>query len=190
MPLFIKKPVTVEAVQFTESSLPQVRAMDKGGQIVETDTPGELRINTPEGQMTAYTGDWIIQGVKGELYPCRDDIFQMTYEDPRERELPQAPPPRIEPGYERLASVFQAALDQAQRGKGKERHANDLPFHEQRMQALSDALNSAKGMAYQACKKVTEGVDHPTYEQQERELLGAIVYIGGMIVWLQRRRGV
>lgn len=106
--------------------------------------------------------------------------------DPRERVLPQAPPPRIEPGYERLAAVLQAALDQAQRGKGKERHANDRPFHEQRMQTLSDALNSAKGMAFQACKKVTEGVDHPTYEQQERELLGAIVYIGGMIVWLKR----
>lgn len=110
--------------------------------------------------------------------------------DPRERVLPQAPPPRIEPGYERLADVLQAALDQAQHGKGKERHANDQPFHEQRMQTLSDALNSAKGMAFQACKKVAEGVDHPTYEQQERELLGAIVYIGGMIVWLQRHRGV
>lgn len=109
--------------------------------------------------------------------------------DPRNRDLPQAPPPRIEPGYERLAAILQAALDQAQRGKGKERHANDRPFHEQRMQTLSDALNSAKGMAFQACKKVTEGVDHPTFEQQEKELLGAIVYIGGMVVWLQRHRG-
>lgn len=86
MPLFRKKPVTVEAVQFTESSLPQIRALDKGGQIIETGTAGELRINTPEGQMTAHTGDWIIQGVKGELYPCRDDIFQMTYEAPQGNE--------------------------------------------------------------------------------------------------------
>lgn len=96
--------------------------------------------------------------------------------------------PRVEPGYEWLATVLQAALDQAQYGKGKERHANDRPFHEQRMQTLSDALNSAKGMAFQACKKITEGVDHPTYEQQERELLGAIVYISGMIIWLKRHQ--
>lgn len=86
MALFRKKPVTVEAVQFTESNLPQIRAMDSGNQILEQTTPGELRINTPEGVMTAHTGDWIIQGVKGELYPCRDDIFQMTYEAPQGNE--------------------------------------------------------------------------------------------------------
>lgn len=37
-------------------------------------------IPTLEGEMTAECGDWIIQGVKGELYPCKDDIFRATYE--------------------------------------------------------------------------------------------------------------
>ena len=39
-----------------------------------------LLIDTYEGTMTARQGDWIIRGVKGELYPCKLDIFEATYE--------------------------------------------------------------------------------------------------------------
>jgi hypothetical protein len=39
-----------------------------------------IQIETLEGVMTANPGDWIIRGVKGEVYPCKDDIFQLTYE--------------------------------------------------------------------------------------------------------------
>ena len=39
-----------------------------------------LRIPTLEGVMVAHEGDWIIRGVKGELYPCKPDIFEATYE--------------------------------------------------------------------------------------------------------------
>lgn len=39
-----------------------------------------LIIATLEGEMRANPGDWIIRGVKGEFYPCRDDIFQATYD--------------------------------------------------------------------------------------------------------------
>jgi hypothetical protein len=37
-------------------------------------------IDTPEGGHIVCPGDWIITGVKGEMYPCKDDIFQATYE--------------------------------------------------------------------------------------------------------------
>lgn len=40
----------------------------------------KLIIATLEGEMEAGDGDWIIRGVKGEFYPCRDDIFALTYE--------------------------------------------------------------------------------------------------------------
>lgn len=63
---------------------------------------------------------------------------------------------QIEKGYEKLMAVFQAAHDQAAHGKGKERHANGLPFHEQRMQSISKTLASADGMAYQVVKKMTK----------------------------------
>lgn len=43
-------------------------------------TDGQLTIRTLEGDMKASVGDWIIQGVQGEFYPCRDDIFRATYE--------------------------------------------------------------------------------------------------------------
>ena len=42
--------------------------------------PPFARIKTPEGVMIANAGDWIIRGVKGELYPCKPDIFDATYE--------------------------------------------------------------------------------------------------------------
>ena len=37
-------------------------------------------IHTLEGAMAAKEGDWIIRGIKGEYYPCRNDIFEATYE--------------------------------------------------------------------------------------------------------------
>ena len=43
-------------------------------------TDEELEIETLEGTMKANKGDWIIRGVKGELYPCKPDVFDMTYE--------------------------------------------------------------------------------------------------------------
>lgn len=39
------------------------------------------KVHTLEGVMAANPGDWIIEGVKGELYPCRDDIFRATYDE-------------------------------------------------------------------------------------------------------------
>lgn len=42
--------------------------------------PGELFINTLEGTHHVSVGDYIIQGVNGELYPCKPDIFEKTYE--------------------------------------------------------------------------------------------------------------
>jgi len=86
-------------------------------------------------------------------------------------------------GYEQLASVLQAAYDQASKGKGNERHANNLPFHEQRMQQISTLLNSDNGMAYQVCKKVAEGLQFTDHHRRETELLGAIVYLSGIIIY-------
>lgn len=86
------------------------------------------------------------------------------------------------PGYQELADILQAAYDQAARGKGKERHANDLPFKDQRMQVISDLLDSDDGMAYQVIKKLTEGLQFKDPAAREKELLGSIVYIAGILV--------
>lgn len=40
-----------------------------------------FKVETLEGWMTGHIGDWLIEGVEGELYPCRDRIFRATYEE-------------------------------------------------------------------------------------------------------------
>ena len=85
-----KKPVVVEAVQFSAPGDPDSRkhayvwACENGyrhGVRAGTDAKGHfLIIDTLEGAMRADEGDWIIKGVKGELYPCKPDIFDATYE--------------------------------------------------------------------------------------------------------------
>lgn len=48
------------------------------------DYPVECSIRTPEGEMDASLGDYIIRGVKDELYPCKPDVFEATYEEVRD----------------------------------------------------------------------------------------------------------
>lgn len=95
----------------------------------------------------------------------------------------------VNQGYDSLFSVLVEALDQAQVGKGADRHnmGGDIPFEEQRMQKISQLLDSPDGMAYQVCKKVTEGIGLPTVDRQVAELLGAINYLAGMVIFLRMR---
>lgn len=58
MPKYRKKPVVIEAVQLTNP----------------------MTVITLEGEMAGDKGDWLITGVKGEQYFCKDEIFQQTYE--------------------------------------------------------------------------------------------------------------
>lgn len=46
--------------------------------------PEDAFIKTLEGTMRVKHGDWVIRGVKGELYPCKSDIFEATYEEVKE----------------------------------------------------------------------------------------------------------
>lgn len=92
-----KKPVVIEAFQMTEQRrrdnsewpqwLNQAWQLDSStpGSVSPIDYPyykgnDKLVIRTIEGAMTVDWNDWIIQGVKGELYPCKPDIFAATYE--------------------------------------------------------------------------------------------------------------
>lgn len=93
------------------------------------------------------------------------------------------------PGYEHLAAVLKDAYAQAAFGKGKERHANDLPFDDQPMQAISRLLGNPTGMTYQVCKKVVEAMNMKDRAARRRELLGAIVYLAGVIVYEDNQHG-
>lgn len=79
MAKFRKKPVVVEAVRWTGVNREQVEDFAGWGLAMVLDTHS-LYIPTLEGSLLASIGDWIIRGVKGELYPCKDEIFRLTYE--------------------------------------------------------------------------------------------------------------
>lgn len=77
MPKFRKKPVVIEALQWTGENNQEVCFFL--GQL-DIDAWNRVTICTLEGTMRADIGDWIIKGVKGEFYPCKPDIFATTYE--------------------------------------------------------------------------------------------------------------
>ncbi len=58
MPQFRSKPVVIEAIRLREPGI----------------------VKTLEGDMLASKGDWLIKGIEGELYPCKDSVFRKKYE--------------------------------------------------------------------------------------------------------------
>jgi hypothetical protein len=78
MSKFRKKPVVIEAMQYIyaknskecEVFCPAIRYTETGGMLIPT----------LEGDHLVSPNDWIIKGVKGEYYPCKPDVFEMTYE--------------------------------------------------------------------------------------------------------------
>lgn len=93
---------------------------------------------------------------------------------------------KTEPGYESLAGVLQRALDQAQAGKGAERHANSRPFHQQPMQTIAGQVGVGF-LTGQAIKKTQEGQTLPA-GRDVAELLGAINYLAGAVIFLEGQR--
>lgn len=92
---FKKKPVVIEAFRMTKEARVDSRdwpewlnaAWNKDpneeGSVFPTIpgiSEGTISIRTLEGDMVVSFGDWIIKGVKGELYPCKPDIFEATYD--------------------------------------------------------------------------------------------------------------
>lgn len=82
-----KKPVVIEAEQFTEENKDRVFNFVRCNKAADfEDGEPVLRIQTLEGVMTARIDDWVIRGVNGEFYPCKPDIFAATYEPVEEVE--------------------------------------------------------------------------------------------------------
>ena len=79
MAKYRKKPVVVEAVQW-DGDLQKLAKLGGAREYEQEFLSDDVVIHTLEGNMRAQKGDWIIKGIKGELYPCKDDIFQATYE--------------------------------------------------------------------------------------------------------------
>lgn len=92
-----KKPIVIEAFQMTSARYgcrddwpPWLLREYYDGVFVrpccrsagsDYDEPGLLTVVTPEGPVSVSDGDYIIRGIHGELYPCKPDIFNATYDE-------------------------------------------------------------------------------------------------------------
>lgn len=85
--------------------------------------------------------------------------------------------------YLPLLRTFLGALEQAAYGKGRERHANDLPFVEQPILTMAHMLDSDAGLAQQVIKKTVEARSLPTKQARINELRGTLVYAAAMILF-------
>lgn len=96
MTKYRKKPVVIEAIKLTGDRQNVKEILEFMGQKVNTDSrivcdkfddyveivkKNGITIQTLEGKHQASLGDYVIKGVKGEFYPCKPDIFEMTYEE-------------------------------------------------------------------------------------------------------------
>lgn len=93
MAKYRKKPIVVEAIQWTGSNLEEIRNF-VGNDLIENyikhfdiertlikQTLAGIAINTLEGTIIVNYGDYIIKGMNNEFYPCKPDIFKQTYEE-------------------------------------------------------------------------------------------------------------
>lgn len=82
MSTFRKKPVEIEAMQFTGHNYDRIASW-MGDAATTMTSPGgtlDLHIETLEGTLHVSPDDWVIRGVQGEFYPCKPDIFEQTYD--------------------------------------------------------------------------------------------------------------
>ena len=78
---FRKKPVVITAIQWKGDNLKAIENFGGMGVFPSGSASGlKIGVRTLEGTMYASIDDWIIMGIKGELYPCKPDIFEATYE--------------------------------------------------------------------------------------------------------------
>ncbi|MDW3926454.1 hypothetical protein QI302_02315 [Staphylococcus saprophyticus] len=79
-----KKPIEIEFIEYTDdTNIVDLYdwSNDQIEIVFENDTlQKRLYVNTLEGDMLVNTGDYIIKGINGEVYPCKPDIFYKTYE--------------------------------------------------------------------------------------------------------------
>lgn len=92
MSRYTKKPITINAFQWdgknpdgNHESWPTWAWESSDISWTGNSKEGWLAIQTLEGEIFANSGDWIIRGVKGEIYPCKPDIFEATYEPAESR---------------------------------------------------------------------------------------------------------
>ena len=81
---YIKKPVIIEAIQFDGYNVEEIKSFCNGNCI--TGFLDKVIIKTLRGNIAANIGDYVVEGDRGDLYPCKPDIFEETYEEFHEKD--------------------------------------------------------------------------------------------------------
>jgi len=121
MAQYRKKPIVIEAVQVTKEMRNEHGPFPKwatphleGGQTQKIENSGWLQCKTLEGPLNVSDGDYLIRGINGEIYPCKPDIFEKTYDALKE---------------ERELGMFYNIVIVTKEGESK-RFEFDIPVHE------------------------------------------------------------
>jgi hypothetical protein len=72
-----KVPVEIDAVQWAGNNIEEIATFVGSENYIHNSK--KLIIITPEGSMEAHVGDWVIKGVEGEFYPCKNSVWKETY---------------------------------------------------------------------------------------------------------------
>ena len=75
-----RRPIEVEAVRWTGDNFDEV-AEFVNGEAIYQDAESNWVVATPHGAVLADLGDWIVKDVRGQFYPCVDEVFAETYEE-------------------------------------------------------------------------------------------------------------
>lgn len=150
---YTKKPVTIEAIQWTGGNLIDIINFAESSVTVKWASGNdELLIHTLEGNMIASKYDYIIKGIDGEFYPCKPSIFERTYDINKPSEL--------------LSSVIDDLKSREDRGRGKYNTTmdrTDLTHNEWLQHAYEEALDMALYL-----KKAMEGSKESKKSDHER----------------------
>jgi len=126
------------------------------------------------------TMDELIKTKTAKEYKAdRDEQRKRELEAERKREE------EMEYKYEYLKDILNKAYDRAAKGKGAERHGNDLCFEDQPMQTISELIGTNHGCLFQAVKKIQESTRLGD-RNAINELLDAIVYLAGAIIYIEQ----
>ena len=100
MKKYVKRPLVIEAWrwdgEFLDGELPEDVLGKDGWRYDGSPGVNGLIIETLEGDMTSWIGDYIIKGIAGEFYPCRSEIFDATYEEVEEPSIEELEKARID----------------------------------------------------------------------------------------------
>ena len=140
---YTKKPVTIEAFRWTggpdQQEDPEWACAAIAAGTIQFVEAGLMSVHTTEGVMNASPGDWIIRGVEGEIYPCRDSVFQATYVagDGSEQKHQGLPVPGYRPQSEANIAISKVNKELEERCIRQAEGIRDMPTMDGRMAALA-----------------------------------------------------